>query len=47
MSEILGFVHNWHRGGLGFVGLIAVVVLIVVLLVRPFGLFGSQDIERV
>jgi branched-chain amino acid transport system permease protein len=46
---VIGVIENLAQGylGEGLREIAGFVVIIVVLMVRPFGLFGSQDIERV
>jgi branched-chain amino acid transport system permease protein len=46
---VIGVIENLAQGylGEGLRDIAGFVVIILVLMVRPFGLFGSQDIERV
>jgi branched-chain amino acid transport system permease protein len=46
---IIGVIENLAQGylGEGMREIAGFVVIIVVLMVRPYGLFGSVDIERV
>ena len=38
---------SWAFLGLGFAGVMPYIVMLVVLLVRPYGLFGTEEIRRV
>ena len=46
---IIGVVENLFQGyvGQGLREISGFVIIIIVLMVRPFGLFGSKEIERV
>ena len=39
--------ETWSFLGLGFAGVMPYIVMLVVLLVRPYGLFGTEEIRRV
>ena len=39
--------YTWSFLGLGFAGVMPYIVMLVVLLVRPYGLFGTEEIRRV
>jgi branched-chain amino acid transport system permease protein len=46
---IIGIIENLFQGyvGQGLREISGFIVIVIVLMVRPYGLFGSKDIERV
>ena len=38
---------TWSGFGVGFSGIVPYLVMMLVLLVRPYGLFGTEEIRRV
>ena len=40
-----GYGYGYGHGGVGVLGV--VLIIVVILMVRPYGLFGARDIERV
>ena len=46
---VVGVIENMAQGymGQGLREIAGFVVIVVILMIRPYGLFGSRDIERV